>query len=139
MKRIDESVTMGMAIFALIITFNIDPHGYHKLYTCWISISLIGRINLNDNPFYSSYCNSNFIIITSQTTKRTRRSNNVYGMVWYSMAWFGLLVLCKYNTMQNFGLLGLKMTELCMFKIFGMISVHSFQIQHPKSSNRFAK
>ena len=44
----------------------------------------------------------------------------IYGMVWYSMAWFGLLVLCKYITMQNFRILGLKMTELCLFKIFGI-------------------
>ena len=42
------------------------------------------------------------------------------GMVWYSMAWFGLLALCKYTTMQNFGHLGLNMTELCLFKIFGI-------------------
>ena len=53
-------------------------------------------------------------------TKGTRRSNKIYGMVWYSMAWFGLLVSCKYITMQHFGILGLKVTVLCLFKIFGI-------------------
>ena len=59
-------------------------------------------------------------------TKRTRRSTMIYGIVWYSMAWFGLLVLCKYTTMQNFGLLGLTSVKLHLLSAMSTFYLNIF-------------
>ena len=43
-----------------------------------------------------------------------------YGMVCYSTPWYILLELSRSTTLQNFGLLSSKMTELWLFKIYGI-------------------
>ena len=42
------------------------------------------------------------------------------GILWYGIIWYGLLVLSGSITMQNFGLLAWKMTELWLFEISGI-------------------
>jgi len=44
----------------------------------------------------------------------------VFGMIWYFMVWYDVLVLPSSTTMQNFGHLTWKLTVLWPFKIFGI-------------------
>ena len=60
----------------------------------------------------------------------------LFGILWYSFAWYGVLVLCRYTTMQNFGLLAY---DCLNYLVVGMIWKNRRRSSSSSSSSRKVK